>query len=904
MIGKKLGPYEITGKLGEGGMGEVYRATDTKLDRQVAIKVLPAAFTQDENRLDRFAREAKLLAQLHHPHIASIFGLEDAGGVRALVMELVEGPTLAERLQSGPLPVEDALAIARRIAEALEEAHEKGIIHRDLKPQNIKASLDGKVKVLDFGLAKAMDPAASDSSANPMASPTMMNSPTLTAAMGTQLGVILGTAAYMAPEQARGQAVDKRADIWAFGVVLYEMLAGSRLFASETVSDTLAAVIRKEVDLDLLREDTPPAIRRLLRRCLERNPKNRLHDIADARIVIAEVLQGDGGDPSELAPAPAPRLRGWPLWLAFAAAAALALAAGWLLRGQPASVQPDLRLSLSIPPGYTFPADAQPGLTLSADGRRQVVALEDDNGETHLLLRDLDQLESRFLEGTDGALSPILSPDGEWLAFVLEGELRKMSLAGGPSVRLGDADVGGDFRGGTWGTDGYLYVSPGTNNPIVRVSASGGPATPVTELDVSRFERTHRWPEVLPDASAVLFTCDTSESTEYYDDARIEAVDLATGKRKVVLEQSSQARFLAPDRLLFARGGTVFAVRFDAERLETMGSPVPILQGVATHTDSGAVRFATAASGTAIWISGDAETADGQLAWLDPDGKETALDLPPDSYSQLALSPDGRRLAATLTGTVGMDLWILDLDRGTKSRLTFSGPPSDPLWSPDGRRVFYGASSAESGLDIYSKAADGSGEPERVVQLDGDEYPASLTPDGGTLVLESHAAGRVDSDLLALDLTSGEIRPLVNEPYNEILAAISPDGRWMAYASLESSSRSQIVVRRYPELTGKWQISLEGGSEPHWSPEGDAIYFRGGGSLFRVPVDTTEGFHAGTPQKIADSMQRGSIATSFAVARGGRVLVKRNARQTQPYNRVAFDFDLAARARRLTEPKR
>jgi len=557
--GSRLGQYEIVAPIGVGGMGEVYRATDTRLQRDVALKVLPAAFTQDEERLARLEREAQLLAQLHHPNIASIFGVEESDEARALVMELVEGPTLAERLESGPFPIEEALLVSRQIAEALEAAHEKGIVHRDLKPQNIKASIEGRVKVLDFGLAKAMAPeglAGREGSGSQLA-----HSPTLTIGATVQ-GMILGTAAYMAPEQAKGFAVDKRVDIWAFGVVLYEMLAGGTLFAGDSVGDTLAAVIRAEIDLDELPPATPPSIRRLLRRCLERNPKNRLHDIADARLVIDDVLAGRGEEVA--APeAATERSAGRPRWvvpaIAGVAAAALALgfAAGRVGRmPPPAAAAEEVVVAQALPEGVHVAQTDLLELAISPDGRRQAVAVEIEPGKTQILLRDLSEPEPRLLPGTEGAHTPFFSPDGEDVGYFDETDLRRVSIRGGPSLRIGNG-AAGIFanRGAAWSRDGYIYFPKSTAAPLSRISENGGEAEAVTELDGARDERTHRWPTALPDGSAVLFSCDTSATTEYYDDARIEAVRPATGERKVLIEGSSMARFLPPDRLVFARGG-------------------------------------------------------------------------------------------------------------------------------------------------------------------------------------------------------------------------------------------------------------------------------------------------------------------------------------------------------------
>ncbi|KAB2959508.1 MAG: hypothetical protein F9K18_11555, partial [Thermoanaerobaculia bacterium] len=587
---------------------------------------------------------------------------------------------------------------------------------------------------------------------------------------------------------------------------------------------------------------------------------------------------------------------------ALVAAVALGATAGWLLRPGAGAKLPDYELALAIPAGFSLALDNFPGVTVSANGRRQVVTLVDDQGRSQLLLRDLDRAEARILPGTAGATSPVLSPAGDAVAFVLDGGLQRMSLAGGPPMHL--APSTSEFRGAAWSADGFIYFSAGTSLPLARVPENGGPIEPVTELDAARRERTHRWPDALPDGSAVLFTSDTSDSSEFYDDARIEAVRPATGERKVVLERSSSARFLAPDHLLFARAGTLFAVRFDAVKLTTSGTPVPLVQRVSTEVSSGAVRFATAASGAAIWIPGELGAQQRRIVWVGRDGAMTPLGLPADRYIQFAISPDERYLAATIDGGANQDLWSFDLARGTKSRLTFAGSPTDFVWTPDGRRLAYGTSSTESGLDLFWKPADGSGEAELLAHVEGEEFPVSFSPDGRALLFETHPPGRDDSNIARLDLAARTVEPVLAAPYGETFGALSPDGRWIAYTSAESPDRNQVIVQRYPELSGKWQVSLESGIEPKWAPEGDAIYYRGDGFLHRVPVDLRNGFVAGTPERIIGGVVRGPLGYTYAVARGGRVLLLRDENTKAPPAQVDLALDLASRARRLTAPKR
>lgn len=870
MIGTVLGPYQITGKLGEGGMGEVYRATDSKLKREVAVKILPAAFTLDAERLARFEREAQVLAQLQHPNIASIYGLEDSTGVRALVMELVEGPTLAERLELGPLSLAESLAAALQIAQALEEAHDKGIVHRDLKPQNIKAALDGKVKVLDFGLAKALDSTGAPAGASDFArSPTLMNSPTLTAA-GTQLGVILGTAAYMAPEQARGGAVDKRADIWAFGVVFHEMLSGRSLFAGPTVSDTLAGVLKTEIDWQALPPETPLAIRSLLRRCLERNPKNRLHDIADARIVIEEVLAGRGDDAAPAAQAaPGPRRFGTGAWIGgLAVAAALGLALGALFPRGGAEGEPEMRFPLALPGGWKLGDADTPLVAISRDGRRRAVGAVHEDGRQALLLGEMGEVEWRALPGTAGAVSPFFSPDGEWIGYFGEGNLMRVAVAGGPPLTV-VASAGTQTRGAVWLPGGSIVYSPDSDEPLWIVPESGGAPRALTTLRAEARERTHRWPEALPGGKVVLFTADSSDTTEFYDDADIEAVIVSTGERKTVLRGTSLARYLDPDVLVFARGGSLFATRFDPDTLETSGSPLPVLHQVSTTVASGAVHFGLASTGALLWAPGDASAVGGEPIWIDRKGLRSAPLTTSGSYMQLELAPGGRRLAVVGNDGGKVDLWIVDLESGDRSRLTFDGDVSDPTWSADGQRVAYvrAGAAVNGGSDHYWKLADGSGEAEPLVVGPEVTYSGSFSPDGRVFAFDQTGASQ-DIWTLTLD-AERRLQPFLATPAMEYGPRFSPDGNWLAYVVRESG-RTEIFVRPFPTGSGKWQISTTGGGEPAWSSDGRELFFRNRGALYRVVVTTRPGFAAGSPERIATGLRAGDNLRSYSPAPDGQ----------------------------------
>jgi Tol biopolymer transport system component len=894
-------------------MGEVYRATDTRLKRDVAIKVLPAAFTEDRERLARFEREAQLLAQLQHPNVASIFGIEESGGVRALVMELVDGPTLADRLEQGRLPVDESLSIARQLAEALEEAHARGIVHRDLKPQNIKAAADGKVKVLDFGLAKAMDPTAGSaaSAADLARSPTIMNSPTLTAAHGTQLGVILGTAAYMAPEQARGGTVDKRADIWAFGVALYEMLTGRQLFAGETVSDTLAAVLRAEVDWTALPAATPPAIRRLLRRCLERNPKNRLHDIADARIVLDELVSGREQEESTAPAAPVRSRRRWLPWTIAAVATVIAVAAVaavlFGLRGAaPRSApEPTVRFEVAWPGAGATSIDlTRDFFELSPDGRYLLFVAEDQ-----IWVRPLDALVPQPLANSAGATYPFWSPDGASIGFFANGELRRIAREGGQAQKLCDAPAG---RGAAWGSDGTIVFSAdyGTHG-LSRVADRGGTPGQLPRV-ASTPESTgdHRYPQFLPGGRQFLFTYLSGSP----DAAGIYVGDVGGSSPVRVLDGSDQARF-APGAtpggsgyLLYRRQNILMAQGFDTQRLRVAGEAFPLVEGVGSSANSGHGAFALSDSGVLAHSASDNRRQ--QLVWFDRTGQrlETVLERT-GSVAGFSISPDGRTLAFSASDDdSSSDIWLQTLPAGTPSRFTFGPAPgwSEPTWSPDSSELVFCTYnlSGVSSYQIQRRRVDRTGKPATLRDTPEMMFVWDWSPSLRGLAFSSDAllpAGRAGeaatiTQALWLLPLEGKKDPIAIGKGRESQARFSPDGRWLAYITTEQSP-TQVFVRPWPETGAKWQISTAGGSMPQWRGDGRELYYRAAdGTLWAVAVGGEGGhFEVGDRQSLFGGVPflDDHIRTFEPTPDGERFLVQRRAVESEPPITVVLNWQNA-----------
>jgi eukaryotic-like serine/threonine-protein kinase len=836
--GTRLGPYEILSALGAGGMGEVYRARDTKLDRFVAIKILPEAFATDTERIARFQREAKTLASLNHPNIAHIHGLEESSGVRALAMELVEGEDLAQRIARGAIPVAEALPIAKQMAEALEAAHEQGIIHRDLKPANIKVRPDGTVKVLDFGLAKAME-------STDAASSSVSQSPTITTPAMTQAGILLGTAAYMSPEQARGKPADKRADIWAFGCVLYEMLTGQRAFDGQGVSETLARVIEREPDWAKLPATLSPALRTYIRRCLQKDPRQRVQAVGDVRLALEGAFET--AVPQTAAPAGVAQWRR----VALVGVAAVVALVGTLMWFTPRQTEPvPVRVSrLQLTP--TGAAALAIGwndrdLAITPDGSRVIYV---GNQGTQIFVRALDAL-APVAVFTGRVAGLFVSPDGQWIGFYDGlGVLKKVAVAGGPAVTLATIDTAGS-SGATWGPDDTIIVATNSvDTGLQQVSAAGGPLTVLTRPDHAQGEADHFWPEMLPGGRAVLFTITSLSLTGGPDATQVAVLDLQTGMRKILVRGGSHAHYVSSGHLVYAAAGTLLAVPFDLARLETRGTPVAVVPDVVT-TIKGGVDAVVAGDGTLAYVPGTIEGTPRTLVWVDRQGRETPIPAPPRPYLLPALSPDGTRVAV-FANDQQRDLWLWDLRRTTLTRLT-STPGVDVVhvWTPDSRRLIF--TSERAGVrNLFWQAADGAGAVEQLTESPDTQYPTGVSPDGRRLIFTDQFPTTAN-DVMAIELdATRRVMPLVQSPFEERNGTVSPDGRWLAYEA-NDSGRFDIYVRPFPEVnSGRWLVSTAGGTRPIWTRSGqELVYVSPTGALMAVGVPRGQSWEATTPTMV------------------------------------------------------
>ena len=859
MSGKRLAHYEITGPIGKGGMGEVFRARDTKLGRDVAIKVLPPETAGDPERLARFDREARTLAALQHPNIASIYGLENAENVRFLVMELVDGEDLSQRLR--PIPVDEVVDLAIQLAEGLAAAHAVGIIHRDLKPANVKVTPDGKLKILDFGLARTY-------AEEHVSGTDLQHSPTLTGM--TQAGVILGTAGYMSPEQARGKRTDHRADIWAYGVVLFELLTGKRVFDGETVSDTLAGVLRAEVPWDALPRDTPPALRRIVQRCLERDASRRLQSIAEARIAL-EDLKAGRTDPSAAQPSAkvvsvSRRERMvWMLGLALLAAAVAALA----FRRTEAPILPVVQSALLPPSGWDF-APASP-LAVSPDGSQVAyvaVARSDEEsiaaGSKSVWISDLAEAEPRRLAGTDGDGFPFWSPDGRWLGFFANGKLNKIDARGGPVIPVCDAT---DGRGGTWSASGVIVFQKAWSEGLMQVSASGGTAEPLTALNKDRAEVAHRWPAFLPDGQHFLFYVVSTTNPLLSEHSGIYVGSVDSKEIRFLLKTESRALY-AREHLLYRAGSTLMAHPFDASRLQFTGDPTPLTVDVPGGAVSwGGAEFGTSESGLLAHLRG-AEASSTLLRWRDRDGKVLEDVSALGSYFEPRLSHGGTRIA-TAAGRDAGDIWIHDLQRDMRTRFTFD--PSDertPVWSPDdGQLAFV---SGRSGVrEINVRPTSGQVDARTVFSADAQLELTDWSNDGRFILF--NRPNPKGCDIWILDVQKAEAAPLLSGGWFED-GRVSPDGKWVAFSS-DESGKSEIYVQSFPVVGGRSVVSSDAApgsaKSPTWRPDGHELFYVRGSEIVAVPVTTDGSFSFGTPT-VLFSVSVTVTSPDFSVTKDGQ----------------------------------
>jgi serine/threonine protein kinase/Tol biopolymer transport system component len=886
--GTRLGPYEILSPLGAGGMGEVYRARDTRLERTVAVKVLPSSMSSSPEARQRFEREAKTISQLSHPHVCALYDVGREGETEYLVMELLDGETLTDRVAKGALPLEKTLRFGAEIADALDKAHRQGIVHRDLKPGNVMLTKTG-VKLLDFGLAKAFEPAAPQGSLTSL--PTRQGL--------TQEGTILGTFQYMAPEQLEGREADARTDIFAFGAVLYEMATGTKAFSGASQASLISAIMKEDpAPITAVSPLTPPALEHVVRKCLAKDPEDRWQSAADLR---GEIQWIAGGSQSALGtPAPAvsrrrPRVSLAGALVGFALGAVLSGLAfyGWFSRRPPHEhVASPAWFSIMLPSDAPLAAYGAQTLAFSPDGTRLAYSAE-QGGTTRLYLRSLGQLEAAPLRDSDGATSAFFSSDSQWIAFATGNKLMKVPVEGGVPQVICEAN---EVRGGSWAPDGTIVFSTGTSG-LRRVSASGGEAKILLTPDQKKNETGFQWPQILPGEQATLFTT-------LAGGARIGVVSLKTGQRRDLTE--GMGAYYAPSgHLVFVRQGSLFAAPFDLERLELAGPAISILDGVMIVSPFQSALFAVSATGTLAYVPGSAPRH--TLAFVDREGKAAALPFEPKGWEEPRLSPDGNQVAVTIRSD-NPDIWILDLLRGSSARLTFDpGEDETPVWSPDGKWVAYGADRRGHTRGIYRKASDGSGVEEKI--LDGDSHPhmTSWSPDGRTLVYTEFDP-TYSGDIWYLTFgDKPEKRPWLRTPFNERAARFSPDGHWLAYVSNESG-RDEIYVQPFPGPGGKWQISVSGGTEPVWSRDGKETFYFSGRKLMSVPVSAGATFSAEIPRLVFEGSfvptRRGEAA--YDVSPDGRrfLLVRRDEKMVCSHLNVILNFsqELKRRAPPAKQP--
>jgi len=877
--GARLGPYEVVAAIGAGGMGEVYRARDTKLGREVALKILPDAFARDPDRLARFQREAQLLASLNHPHIGAIHGLEESGDIRALVLEFVDGETLADRIARGALPAEEALSIAREICDALQAAHEQGIVHRDLKPANIKIRPDGTVKVLDFGLAKVNDSRASNA---PSASNVFSLSPTMTSPLHmTAVGEVLGTAPYMSPEQIKGRAADKRADIWAFGCVLFEMLAGRRPFDGDDTTDVVAAIVRGEPDWSALSPAVPAHVRTLIARCLERDRKRRIADIAVAQFVLNEPPE-----PATTAAAHG-RARRRAVMGATAVAGLLlgAAVATFIVRALMPSEPPRVsRFELTPPPNEPLASPVGVNVIISPDGST-IVYHGQQGGVEQLFARRMDDLVAKPLLGTERATNPFFSPDGGRVGFTVAGQLKTVALSGGPPATV--ADGIGLVAGATWAGDMIVFAQNSAG--LFRVPATGGRPQNFATPDAKAGETDYRWPEALPGGGAVLYTIYGSGGTRQ---ARIAVRRLDGSGGTVLIEGGNNPRYVSTGHIVYATTPSVLmAIPFDPERLATIGKPVPVQTEIVAK-GTGSANFAIANDGTLVYVRGGATVFQTGLGfqWMGRDGKalgNVARQVEGPRYPRL--SPDGRRLAVTIGPSNQGNIWVIDVQGQTQPlELTFKNHNVTPTWSPDGRQLAF-TSDQNGQRNVFTIAADGSTlQPTRFTTSPNQQTPEAWASDGRSMLI-NEVSPKTGFDILLLDLQARQTRPWLQTEFDEDEVSISPDGRWVSYVS-NQTGRAEVWVRPFPGPGAPIRVSPDGGREPLWSRNGSELFYQSGRRLMTAEVAArVPELRFKTPRMLFEGgfvPYDPNVPRTYDVASDGRFLMIQESAQPAPQTLV------------------
>jgi eukaryotic-like serine/threonine-protein kinase len=901
--GTKLGPYEIVAPLGAGGMGEVYRARDTRLDRTVAIKVLPQHLADTPEARQRFEREARAVSALNHPHICTLHDVGSQDGTEFLVMEYLEGETLAARLEKGSLPLEQVLKIGAEVADALDKAHRQGIVHRDLKPSNIMLTKSG-TKLLDFGLAKAVVPLATGM--------------TLTAAVTrttpvTQQGTIVGTFQYMSPEQVEGKEVDARSDIFSFGAVLYEMLTGRRAFPGKSQLSVASAVLEKDPEpISSLQPLTPPALERAVKRCLAKEPDDRWQTARDLLLELKWITEAgsQAGVPSPVAFHRKMRER-----LAWATASLFALIAivstiDLLLRA-PKPSQP-VRLSAEIGvDANLYTAAHGSAAVLSPDGTRLALLATGADQKRRIYIRPLDQLQATALSGTENALMPFFSPDGQWLGFFADGKLKKVSVQGGAPVALCDVPSG---RGGSWSEDGSIVFAPDIRAALLQVPATGGTPQQLTTLDKPSGEVTQRWPQALLGGKAVLFTSNTHGGV--YEDADIVVYSIASRQRKVVQHGGFYGRYVPTGHVVYMHEGTLFAVPFDLNRLEVTGSPAPLVEGMRADPGDGAAHFSFSQTGNLAYVPGRSVAQNLSIFWMDRLGKLTPLRETPGDYLRPAFSPDGKRLALQINDGKRSDIWVYEWARDTLTRLTFGGEFNiSPAWTPDGQRITYGGVERRGDYDLSWKRADGAGDAVRLTQTGSPKINLSWRPDGKVLAFEQAIPGG-HWNIMTMTIEGneksgwkpGEPKPfLAGSDFDKGQPAFSPDGRWLAYSSYESST-NEVYVTPFPGPGGKWQVSTGGGLFPKWSRNGKELFYRTPDNTIMVAAYTASGdtFRPGKP-RLWSPVQFTEVGgnLNFDLHPDGQrfaVLRAPAAGEAAPVNKVNFVFNFFDELRRKVPP--